>query len=214
MKMHVPILGGRSTVEIEGDFKEIVKQAAFWSELPDACPRCNSPLHLTFRNATSKDNKQIAYYGLQCENPQFTERHQNSFGLREDGSGFFYKAQEKVTNPYDNSTSYVSNWKTYAEIKNASNQAPQQNGSQYPQNFQAPPQFQAPVPQQFAASAPNNAPPFQPAPQQWGNQQAPQTQNFGPPPGFAPAPQQNWENQVPQQQPQGNPVPNGEVPKF
>ena len=75
--------GASVTVTGDGE-KEVVKQAAFWSALPTACPVCGAGLRLTYREPNGK----FAYYGLRCAG---APSHEADFGQHTDGEGLFYK---------------------------------------------------------------------------------------------------------------------------
>lgn len=73
------------TVEISEDsVQKVVKQAAFWGQLPSTCPVCQTPL--VFFHRTPQDNE---YYGLACTG---TPIHESNFGqYKKTELGFYYK---------------------------------------------------------------------------------------------------------------------------
>lgn len=80
------ILGLAHTVTLErSDVKTLIKDAAFFSELPSQCPLCQSTVHFTHRTAQEFD-----YYGLRCTG---NTPHETTFGEYKDSTrGFFYKS--------------------------------------------------------------------------------------------------------------------------
>jgi len=84
---------GNTVVEVQQNkVTDAIKMAAFFSELPETCPRCGEPVHLTYRKA-----QEYEFYGMQC-----SHGHQTTFGQLKAG-GFYYKKDEV--------------WKTYDEQK-------------------------------------------------------------------------------------------------
>jgi hypothetical protein len=79
------------TVEFESaDVADIIKRAAFWSELPKVCPLCQAPIVFFYRNP--KDND---YYGLHCTGPRPHETNFGQYKLTE--KGFYYKGTSSWT---------------------------------------------------------------------------------------------------------------------
>lgn len=70
------------SVQIEGATpNEVIGQAELFSELPDVCPLCGSPLHFTHRKPRG-----FEYWGLGC-----TDGHETTFGEKKDGAELYYK---------------------------------------------------------------------------------------------------------------------------
>lgn len=86
MQMHLSI-GPSVTVIVEGDVKELIRQAAFWSEIPKHCPVCQSDLILTHRSPQGNE-----YYGLKCLG---AVPHEVNFGeFKDKARGLYYKPNE------------------------------------------------------------------------------------------------------------------------
>jgi hypothetical protein len=79
------MLGPNIKVNLESpDLQQLIKDAAFWSELPQVCPLCRASVVLFYRNPKGND-----YYGLRCVGPQ---THETNFGqFKETAKGFYYK---------------------------------------------------------------------------------------------------------------------------
>lgn len=83
MKLKIP-LPGIGTVEIDGDEETtIIAQAAFWTELPEACPICGATLRLSHRKP-----KGFTYYGLVCKG---SPEHECNFGQKKEDGSLYYK---------------------------------------------------------------------------------------------------------------------------
>jgi hypothetical protein len=80
----------RISVEIEGNStKELIRKAAFWSAVPNACPICDAPLILTQRT-TSEGHE---YFGLKCIG---VPPHSANFGeYKDQNKGLYYKTPEE-----------------------------------------------------------------------------------------------------------------------
>lgn len=78
-------IGPAVTVELESpDLAQLIKDAAFWSELPQACPLCRANVVFFYRNPKGND-----YFGLHCIGPK---AHETNFGqFKETAKGFYYK---------------------------------------------------------------------------------------------------------------------------
>jgi hypothetical protein len=76
---------GAFTVEVsEENQKDLIRQAAFWSEIPKSCPLCNADLRFSYRSP--QDNQ---YWGMQCLGPV---THEVNFGVYKDANlGLYYK---------------------------------------------------------------------------------------------------------------------------
>jgi hypothetical protein len=73
------------TIEVSDEsMQKVVKQAAFWGDLPSECPICKSGIR--FFHRTPQDNE---YYGLTCFG---TPSHESNFGqYKKTELGFYYK---------------------------------------------------------------------------------------------------------------------------
>jgi hypothetical protein len=91
MEMEITMrLGETTTVTVRSDDqREIVEAAAFFQELPKACPVCKSPVVFTARHPQS-----FNYYGLRCTG---RPSHESTFGVKKEGGALFYKASEPWT---------------------------------------------------------------------------------------------------------------------
>ena len=86
-------IGDRMKATVSGeDPKKVVENVAFFSELPDTCPICQSPTHFSFRNP-----KDFNFYGMRCSG---TPAHECTFGQRREGNGLFYKGQDSWDKAY------------------------------------------------------------------------------------------------------------------
>lgn len=78
-------LNPRTTIEIEStDTKDLIKRAAMWSAVPEACPLCGAEIIFTYRTPQS-----FEFFGLRClgQTP-----HSVNFGEYKDASkGMYYK---------------------------------------------------------------------------------------------------------------------------
>ena len=81
---------GRYAVTVRGENpKVVVKQIAFFSELPEKCPVCGALVRLTYR-----EPKDFTFYGLACLGEP---SHETTFGVHKTGDGLFYKKSEPWT---------------------------------------------------------------------------------------------------------------------
>ena len=88
---------GNTVVEVSNEkVTDAIQMAAFFGELPQVCPRCNEPVHLTYREA--QDYK---FYGMACAGG-----HQTTFGQLKKG-GFYLKKDKWLT--YEESKTATSN---------------------------------------------------------------------------------------------------------
>lgn len=75
----------RMTVEVEDDdVKAMIKEAAFWGDIPDKCPVCGAAIKFTYR----EPKKIYKYYGVACEG---TPSHKVDLGEHLDGGRLYYK---------------------------------------------------------------------------------------------------------------------------
>lgn len=88
MEMTIVIpLGASARVEVRGDSqREVVEMAAFFQELPTACPVCEAPVQFTARHPQGYD-----YYGMRCTG---RPAHETTFGAHREGGTLYYKASE------------------------------------------------------------------------------------------------------------------------
>lgn len=193
----------QTVIQITGDdVKTIIARAAFFTGLPQQCPRCGAPLKFTYRTVTDKQDsrKSYTYYGLECLAP-YPNNHSVSFGENLDKGhpvGLFLA--------WDAPFLTVAEAKAASEAKKAAT-ANGGNGQYPPQQPQQPYQQQPPPQQNWQAQIPMQQQPVQPyqQPQQpiWPNpaQNAPQGQQQ--PPSGPP-----WQPTPPQQQPMvsGTPI--------
>jgi hypothetical protein len=85
IELTISLFNGSVHVVVRGDDTlELIRLAAFYSQLPRECPVCGAPVHFTYR--TPQD---FEYYGLACRGEP---RHETSFGQYKGGKGLFYKA--------------------------------------------------------------------------------------------------------------------------
>jgi hypothetical protein len=72
-------------IKIQGDnAKDVIKQAAFFEELPTGCPECGANVRFTYRVPDGNE-----FYGLICEGKV---SHETTFGIYKDSKrGLFYK---------------------------------------------------------------------------------------------------------------------------
>ncbi len=78
------LLPGIGKVEIEGEEAPgVIAQAAFWGELPKACPVCSASLRLQHRSP-----KGFEYYGLICSGQP---AHETNFGQKKVTGELYYK---------------------------------------------------------------------------------------------------------------------------
>jgi len=91
MEMQIAIrLGDSMSVTVRSDDqRELIEAAAFFQELPKACPVCKSPVVFTARHPQS-----FNYYGLRCTG---RPSHETTFGVKKEGGTLFYKASEPWT---------------------------------------------------------------------------------------------------------------------
>ena len=91
MEMQITIrLGEATSVTVRSDDqRELVEAAAFFQELPKACPVCRAPVVFTARHPQS-----FNYYGLRCTG---RPSHESTFGVKKEGGALFYKASEPWT---------------------------------------------------------------------------------------------------------------------
>ena len=83
-------LGPQMTVAVESDdIKELIKQAAFFTQLPKGCPICKTSVTFTYRKP-----KGFEYYGLQCTGETI---HELTFGIHQNGGGLYYKENGQWT---------------------------------------------------------------------------------------------------------------------
>jgi hypothetical protein len=68
---------------------DAIDNAAFFQNLPDACPECTAPVVFFARHP-----KGFHYYGIRCTG---TPQHESSFGIHKEGGGLFYKEREAWT---------------------------------------------------------------------------------------------------------------------
>lgn len=71
------------------DQRDLIEAAAFFQELPQACPVCKAPVVFTARHPQS-----FNYYGLRCTG---RPAHESTFGVKKEGGALFYKASEPWT---------------------------------------------------------------------------------------------------------------------
>ena len=88
MNMEITIrLGEAISVRVQSDdHRELIEAAAFFQELPRACPVCKAPVVFTARHPQS-----FNYYGLRCTG---RPSHESTFGVKKEGGALFYKASE------------------------------------------------------------------------------------------------------------------------
>src|SRR5688572_6133434 len=87
MQIEIAIPLGTSTVTVRGDsVADTIDAAAFYQELPTACPVCRAPVVFTARHPQS-----FHYYGLRCTG---RPTHESTFGVHKEGGSLFYKANE------------------------------------------------------------------------------------------------------------------------
>lgn len=80
-------LGETTTVTVSAeDEKVVIEQAAFFNNLPRACPVCAANVVFTFRKP-----KGFTFYGLRCLGPT---QHEATFGQHKEGGKLFYKESE------------------------------------------------------------------------------------------------------------------------
>lgn len=92
INVHVSI-GDRLKATVSGeDPKKVIENVAFFSELPDICPICQSVTSFSFRNP-----KDFSFYGMRCSG---TPAHECTFGQRREGNGLFYKGQDSWDKAY------------------------------------------------------------------------------------------------------------------
>ncbi len=94
--INLKITIGRMEIETSTtDLKHLVREAAFFSELPTMCPVCQEEVAFTYR--TPKD---FEYFGMKCLG---TPSHHVNFGEYKDAlKGLYYKNEgwtEGYTNP-------------------------------------------------------------------------------------------------------------------
>jgi hypothetical protein len=86
-------IGDRLKATVSGDDpKKVIENVAFFSELPDTCPICQSTTVFSFRNP-----KEYNFYGMRCTG---TPAHECTFGQRREGNGLFYKGQDSWDKAY------------------------------------------------------------------------------------------------------------------
>lgn len=97
--IHVQIsLGNDLKATVTGeDVKKVIKEAAFFSELPAMCPICDLPVAFMYRNPGSYD-----YYGMRCSG---SPAHECNFGQHQEGNTFFYKGKDSWGDAYKKSES-------------------------------------------------------------------------------------------------------------
>jgi hypothetical protein len=80
-------LGAGARVEVTADnVKALIEQAAFFQDLPTACPVCDAPVQFTCRHPQGFD-----FYGMRCTGQP---SHETTFGVHKEGGTLFYKASE------------------------------------------------------------------------------------------------------------------------
>lgn len=80
-------IGTNLKVTVTGEnVKEVIKNASFFTTLPQKCPLCDSAVHLNYRSP-----KEFHYYGLRCVGPT---THECNFGAHKEGGTLFYKGTD------------------------------------------------------------------------------------------------------------------------
>lgn len=82
-------------IEITGaDAKEVIKQASFWSEVPDKCGLCGASVFLFYRSPEGN-----TYYGLRCSGEV---THETNFGqYKNEAEGLYFKGEwQEAFRPY------------------------------------------------------------------------------------------------------------------
>jgi hypothetical protein len=83
-------IGDATIVKVRSDSqRDVIEQAAFFSDLPSACPVCREPVKFTSRRPSGYE-----YYGLRCTG---RPSHETTFGVHREGGTLFYKASEPWT---------------------------------------------------------------------------------------------------------------------
>ena len=80
-------IGNNLKVTVTGEsVKEVIKNASFFTTLPQKCPLCDSAVHLNYRSPQT-----FHYYGLRCVGPTI---HECNFGAHKEGETLFYKGTD------------------------------------------------------------------------------------------------------------------------
>lgn len=80
----IHLFGGSLQVTLRAeDQQDLIRQAAFYSQLPHRCPICDSPIHFQYR--TPQDYE---FFGLECSG---APRHETTLGVYKGAKGLFYK---------------------------------------------------------------------------------------------------------------------------
>ena len=86
-EMQIQVRIGDMTVAVKSDNQcELIELAAFFSELPKVCPKCQAPVAFTSRKPQGYD-----YYGMRCTG---SPTHETTFGKNKEGGTLFYKSSE------------------------------------------------------------------------------------------------------------------------
>lgn len=88
-------LAPNMTVEVTSEsVKDLIRQAAFWTDLPTVCPLCGSSLVLYHRDPQDND-----YWGQACTGPV---THEANFGVnKNEEKGLYYKGEwQDAFGPY------------------------------------------------------------------------------------------------------------------
>ena len=89
MQITMRLGDGMSVTVRSDDQRELIEAAAFFQELPTACPVCKATVVFTARHPQS-----FNYYGLRCTG---RPSHESTFGVKKEGGALFYKASEPWT---------------------------------------------------------------------------------------------------------------------
>lgn len=96
------------TLEGEGSGQQIVKNMAFWSQIPEVCHACKSTnISLQHRRAKTKEGKPVDYYGLRC----LSCDAELTFHERMEDKGFYITYADKFEK-------YQANTITQTQIEN------------------------------------------------------------------------------------------------
>lgn len=80
LRAEVRVSAALVTLECD-DVPELVSQMAFWTALPEQCPKCASPVHFFHRKPKGHN-----YYGLLCTGSEGGERHECNFIIYQEAS--------------------------------------------------------------------------------------------------------------------------------
>lgn len=98
---------GLFTVEVQADNnREALDELAFWNDLPDNCPKCNTPVRVFHRTPKDpKTGKPLDYFGLVCIGEP---RHESTFGTHfNDQKTQFYKGERSWKLVYGEGNDYA-----------------------------------------------------------------------------------------------------------